>query len=78
MDRDRERETIAEDIDGAITFWVFLLSFLLGIAALVLYQSGQPEAGIALGVVSFIGASIPTVGYSWWRKRRIKREQSRQ
>ena len=65
----RRGEPNPDDIDAAITIWVFLGSLLLAVAAYMLYQSGHVVVGIVLGVASFIGANIPTVGYSWWRKR---------
>jgi len=70
MNQHPERQANPDDIDAAITIWVFLASLLLAVAALVLYQSGYPVVGVVLGVVSFIGANIPTVGYSWWHKHR--------
>ena len=70
MNRDREHQPDPSDIDNAITIWVVLASLLLAVAAYVLYQSGHVAIGIALGIISFIGVNIPTVGYSWWRKRR--------
>jgi len=70
VNRDREHQADPSDIDNAITIWVVLASLLLAVAAYVLYQSGHVAIGIALGIISFIGVNISTVGYSWWRKRR--------
>jgi hypothetical protein len=57
------------DIDSAITIWVVLASLLLAVAAYLLYQAGHAAIGVVLGIISFIGVNIPTVGYSWWRRR---------
>ncbi len=73
MNRNRERDAIAEDVDAAITVGVFLTSFLVGCAALALYLNGFTVSGISLGVVALIGANIPSVGYAWWRKRRTRK-----
>ena len=73
MTRARERQTIADDIDGALTMGVFLASILGGIAAFVLYQNGYIIWAWVLGAVSFIGANLGTVGYSRWHKRRARR-----
>jgi len=57
VNRNSERDAIAEDVDAAITFGVFLASFLIGCAALALYFNGFTVSGISLGVVALI---VPT------------------
>ena len=62
MDRARERQTIANDIDGALTLDVALASILGAIAAFALHQNGYITWSWVLGAVSFIGVNIGTVG----------------
>jgi heme O synthase-like polyprenyltransferase len=73
MDRGRERQMIADDIDAALTLGVFLASVLGGIAAFVLYQNGYVTWAWVFGIASFIGANIGTIGYSRWYKRRARK-----
>ena len=73
MNRARERQAIADDIDGALTVGVLLVCILGGIAAFALYDNGYVTWAWGLGAVSLVGANLGTVGYSWWHKRRARR-----